>query len=311
MSLDRALVLDAVVLADLAEAMEGRTSVRRAVTVAGHVRRPAVLQAPVGTPLAELVSACGGSPDPAWVPFHNGAMRGSPVAQHYPVELHTRGVLVLPQDHPLVVRRTTPLADEARRAASACVRCRLCTEACTSRLAGTSLEPDLVVRAAAAGWLDSSHEPSPWLNGALECINCAVCTASCPSGLRPDILVAAIAARLAARGVTSPAEVVWLPHVERPARRLTLGRAAERLGLRGFAEAEPRMTPVIPDRVVISLRGSRGRLRVPTVKEGEQVSVGDLVALAPAASDEPDGRASVTGRVVSVDPDEGVVIQPR
>ena len=56
----RALVLDAIELADLASIVLGRPVTHRLVTVAGLVREPSVIICPLGTPFGELVRRAGG-----------------------------------------------------------------------------------------------------------------------------------------------------------------------------------------------------------------------------------------------------------
>jgi ferredoxin len=309
--LQRALVLDAVALSDVADIVDGRPPLWRTVTVCGMVRRPAVLQAAIGAPLHDLVRACGGSQDPACALFHNGAPGGSLVDPGQPVEAHTRGLLVLPHDHPLLARLSVPVDDELRRAASACVGCRLCSDCCSAHLLGASLEPHRLLLAAATAWSRSCLEPSGLLC-ALECRSCGLCSTACPSGLRPATLVAAVARRLREQGVKLTAAAPLRPHPDRAGRRLSRARLAERLGLSGFAASPPVSGGVVlPAQLRVAACGPGGVARVPVVQPGEAVSRGDLLAMAPAGSDELDCRAAASGHVLMVDPDDGITVAVR
>jgi Na+-translocating ferredoxin:NAD+ oxidoreductase RnfC subunit len=307
LSLERegAVVVDAVMLNDVALALEGRAPLRRTLTVAGHVRAPAVVRAPLGTSMADLVRACGGplTSPLGWVPYHNGALGGHQVGWDAAVDLDTRGVVVLPHDHPLVVRDATPRIDHLRRALAACASCAICTEICPSRLNGAGIAPQrlMLFREEAA-------------LSALECVGCRTCTQLCPAGLDPSAVIGQIAADLRRRGVELADGHRLAPHPDRPGRRVAVRRMSERLGLDAYdapLHRDPRAgRSVIPDRLALPLRGPSGAERVPVVSGGQTVHMGDVVALAAAGSREVDLRSPVEGTVHGVDPDDGVLILP-
>lgn len=302
--LERALVLDAVELRDVALALGGASLTRsRFVTVAGAVRDPAVVAAPLGTSCEDLVACCGGSPDPGWVPWHNGVLRGRPVGQDQVVDLDTRGFLVLPHRHPINRRRSTPLADLVKRVPSACEGCRICTDVCPVALSGGSLAPHAVMQAVAAARDD------PALLGALECLRCGLCTALCPARLAPAEIIAAASDELSVRGVELRSDDRPLrPHPDRPGRRISVERLAAATGLRVFADPRT-LRHLVPDRIVLPLTGVAGSPRVPAVRAGQRVAEGDTLLLAPSDSVEPDLHAPLAGRVEAVDVDDGVSIR--
>ena len=240
LNLDQALVFNAVTLCDAAQALAGHYPLRRTLTVAGHVRKPGVMQAAIGTPIMEIVQTCGGSPDPDWIPFHNGVLGGSQVEQRTPVGADTRGIIILSHDHPLITRALTPLSALLRRAASACINCCLCTHRCPVHLSGGRLQPHLIMQNIATGWLGSEFLGHGSVLGALECIHCAVCTLSCPALLEPAHIIKAVADQLRLQGVTCAKEYALNPHPDRPGRRFSLQRVVERLGLSSYAK-DPRL----------------------------------------------------------------------
>jgi Na+-translocating ferredoxin:NAD+ oxidoreductase RnfC subunit len=306
--LDRALVLDAVELCDVAHALEGKAPLRRTVSVAGEVGEPTVFQVPLGTAFADLVEACG-SPDPAWAVWHNGVLGGRRAGRDEVVDLDTRGLVVLSGRHPLVTRATTPVADQVARIRAACVACRICSDICPVVLRGGSLEPHRVMQAVALSWQGSALDPQAQILSALECLACGICNPLCPTMLRPAEVIGEVARQLRERGV-GPAET-GAPHLhpDRLGRRLSSTRLAEILGL---GDGRPAMArSLIPDRIAVPLRGPTGGQRVPAVRPGERVMQGDLVTMAPAGTNEVDIRAPVSGMVLAVDPDDGVVIQVR
>ncbi len=306
-----ALVLDAVTLCDVAVALEGRFPLRRTVTVAGLVDEPAVLQVPLGTSMADLVQACGGSPDHGWVPFCNGLLGGQAVGRDHAVDQDTRGVVVVAGDHAAVVRGSTPLTDQVRRIPSACVGCRICTDVCPAFLDRGEHQPHRVMAAVASGWPDADAELSGPLSMALECRDCGLCSTLCPSSLRPAEVVGEVARLLRDRGVSAPPADSLRPSADRPGRRQSVARLTRRLGLNGVDQLSLTPRGAIPETITVPPRSPAGGLRVPVVSAGDSVAPGDKVSLAPVDTDEVDCLAPVAGTVVAVDEDDGVVIEIR
>jgi Na+-translocating ferredoxin:NAD+ oxidoreductase RnfC subunit len=321
--LDRALVVDAVLLCDISVALEGRYPLRRTVSVTGCVREPSVLQAPLGTSFAYLVEACGGATTSSplgWVPLHNGALTGRQAGWDAVVDLDTRGVVVLPIEHPLVRRATTPVTDQIRRIIAACVSCRVCTDACPVHLNGGSLQPHLVMQQIASAGAEAAlhlSAPDGPIVSTLQCVECNVCSPLCPAALRPHEAVQEVAAKLKERGVSlADPGFALRPHPDRMGRRVGVQRLTDQLGLRPYSvdlvtARRSSSGQVIPDRITIPPRGPSGVARVPAVEVGEQVTVGEVLTLGPAGSDQVDLRCPVAGTVVAVDPDDGIVIEAR
>ncbi len=309
--LDQALVFGARELWDLSGALDGRLPLRRVVTVAGQVRKPAVLKVPLGTPLGALVEACGGCEDPAWVPYLAGAPGGWAADQDGSVDLDTDGVLILEPGHPMVVRATAPREDQLKRAASACAACRICSDVCTAGLRGRDLQPHLIMRDLGRGWPGPEHKPEPPLTGALNCIGCGLCSAVCPTLLRPGDLIGALGSELTARGHSAPQPPPLRPHEDRAGRRQDSGRLSLSLGLGPEHTPAPALPRTfIPGSLHLPAVSPLGERRVPMVAAGDRVASGDLVLMASPDSGEVDLRAPSAGLVTAVDPDDGVTITP-
>ena len=309
--LSHTLVLDAAALCDVALALEGRPALRRMVSVAGHVRHPAMLQVPLGTAIGDLVEACGGSPDSGWIALHNGLLGGAPATPDQVVGPQTRGVVIVPHRHPTVVRRSTPLTDQLRRVRSACVNCRVCTDVCPAFLDGGEHQPHLVMAAVASGLPEDSAQIGAPLAAAAQCRSCGLCSTLCPAALRPDEVVAEVSLVLQRLGLWGP-EPRLRPIPDRPGRRQAVARLVQRLGLSGM-DRPPEISArsMIPDSIRVPARSPAGGQRVMLVSAGETVAPGDRVALAPVDTDEVDCLAPVAGVVVSVDADDGVTILTR
>jgi electron transport complex protein RnfC len=141
----------------------GRPLIDRVVTVAGGgVSRPGNFRARIGTPLRQLVEACGGL-SPATVRLvMGGPMMGvSQASLEAPVIKATSGLLAL-------TREEVP----ARRAGN-CIRCGRCVRACPMGLLPATLA------------LFAQHQLYDRAEGidAMACIECGSCAYVCPAAI--------------------------------------------------------------------------------------------------------------------------------
>jgi electron transport complex protein RnfC len=140
----------------------GEPLMTRIVTVTGHgVVAPQNVEVPIGTPIAEIIAACGGYREGVRRLIHGGSMMG----------------YALPSDALPVAKGTNCIiaatAEEVREDYTEwpCIRCGDCASACPVRL-----QPqDLLIAARA------SDHPELDVLGLDECIECGCCDVACPS----------------------------------------------------------------------------------------------------------------------------------
>jgi Na+-translocating ferredoxin:NAD+ oxidoreductase subunit C len=145
---------------------EGLPVLSRLVTVTGSgVRRPANLEACIGTSVAELVAACGGYGDtpPAARLIAGGSLTGRAVA--------TDAVPVTKGLNCVLVATATDLP--ARAPEMPCIRCGDCAAACP-----VALLPQQLHRAAR---IDDAAGLARF--GLVDCIECGCCDYVCPSAI--------------------------------------------------------------------------------------------------------------------------------
>lgn len=289
------LVCNVLSLAQVAHAVAGKPVTERPVTVAGSVRRPRVVDAPIGTPYADLVAAAGGTLRADDVLLDGGPLMGAPVADPSAgIGRTTAAVLALPADHLVVRLRQTDLGEMLRKSKAACCQCSRCTDLCPRYLLGHRLEPHRTMRTVDYGLADAEAVTAAFL-----CSQCGVCELlACDAMLlSPRRLLAEYKRALLARGVRNPLRRT--PGAARPEladRRQPTAMARRKLGLEAFAAA-PERGRFRAERVRLPLRRHAGAPARPRVAAGQAVQMGDLVAAPP---DERSGacvHASIAGRV--------------
>jgi H+/Na+-translocating ferredoxin:NAD+ oxidoreductase subunit C len=142
--------------------LHGEPLISRIVTVTGAgVKNPGNLEVRIGTPMADVIAACGGYTDQVERLLMGGPMMG----------------ISLPSDQLPVIKTTNCLLAASREEAPppqpalACIRCGLCTDVCPA-----SLLPQQLYWYARARDFDKVQDYSLF-----DCIECGCCAQVCPS----------------------------------------------------------------------------------------------------------------------------------
>jgi Na+-translocating ferredoxin:NAD+ oxidoreductase RnfC subunit len=301
-----ALVSNVGTLIAVSQALDGRPVTRKTLTVTGEVARPGVIEAPLGTSLAECLDHCGGASIPDPVFLLGGPMMGRFLADRAALEQAvvtktSGGLIVLPRDSHLHQAASLSPRTMHRRAATACIQCRYCTDLCPRYLVGHSFETHRVMRAFAAGPVEGVAGPET--EQALLCSECGLCEMfSCPMGLSPRRINALIKARFRELGLRhqGPRELRPEQADLRAYRKVPTARLAARIGITGYLGLHPEFQGSCePRRVRIPLSQHIGVPAMATVAAGAQVEAGERIGQCPEGSLGAHVHASIRGVVVA------------
>ena len=276
------------------------------ITIAGEVKHPVTLKAPLGITYGELIELAGGATVENPVLIAGGPMTGNICYASDVVTKTSNAVLVMPEHQYIVDKRTTPVGISMKRAMSVCCQCMMCTDLCSRNLLGHPIEPHKFMRAVSSG---VTTDTSAYLN-TFFCSACGLCELySCGQNLNPRTLIGITKGQLRKNGIPVPKDIEVKPvNKQREYRTVPMSRLIARLGLRKYDLPAPLdETLVKTDSVKLKLSQSIGAPSVACVKPGDKVKAGDVVANAPEKLGVPI-HASIDGVVSEVN-DKFVVIK--
>ncbi len=299
-----ALVANVGTLHSVNGALKGAAVTRKVVTVTGEVAHPGFMEVPVGTRVTDCIAHCGGPTveDPVYV--MGGPMMGRFVDTEADLDAAvitktSGGVIVLPRGHFLHEFGTLSIDAMRKRAATACIQCRYCTDLCPRYLVGHSFETHKVMRAFSGG-----EDTAMGAMQALLCCECGICELfSCPMRLSPRRINAALKRSFGKERLSyeGPREVRPEQWALRPYRKIPVPRLAIKLGIDDYMDIHPEaMGTYEPDRVMIPLLQHVGAPAEATVGPGDGVRAGDLVGEIPKGALGARVHASISGKVVEV-----------
>lgn len=269
------------------------------MTVAGAVSEPKSVKVPVGMPIREVIEACGGTAIEPYAVLSGGVMMGKLVSDpDAPVTKTTGGLIVLPNDHPLIARYRKDYQTINRIGKSACDQCSFCTELCPRYLLGHPIEPHKAMRA-----LEFSHDKLALVVGTHFCCECNLCSLiACPEDLDPKNVCVQNKIQLREQKIFYPKEIPDRPvHALAEGRRTPVKRLFAKLGLNRFANRGPLMDLAFdPVRVTIPLCQHVGSPAEASVKQGDRVRRGDCIGQVPRDRLGADIHSSIDGVVQSV-----------
>ncbi|MCM1174525.1 MAG: 4Fe-4S dicluster domain-containing protein [Blautia sp.] len=254
----------------------GKPVTDKLVTIVGEIENPVTVNIPIGTTVGEAVSLAGKITvrNPAFI--MGGPMMGRPGTANTVITKTTNAIIILSEDHKVVMRMNKNLELERRKAASSCCQCRTCTEMCPRHALGHPIEPHRIMRAAAN---HDTSDLSVYMNTAY-CSSCGLCeNYACPQGLSPRSVIAEFKNGLRAAGIRGEKPEIADVVSDRELKKVPVTRLKARLGLMEYDVPAP-LTDKAPNvkRVRILMSQHIGAPARPSAAEGSTVKKGQKIA---------------------------------
>jgi len=295
-----AVVNNVETLFNIYQAAQGRPVTDTFLTITGAVKRSMTTRAPIGMQVRDVLALAGGPTLSSYRIMESGLMMGRLLPDDsQPVTKTTGGLIVLPADHRLIQRYTTPPRVMDRIGHSACDQCSYCTELCPRYLLGYDVQPHLVMRS--LGFTAMGTEL--WNTHALLCCQCGICTLyACPEGLYPReaCLRGMTDLRGKGQGKWQGSKQVSV-HSIKDRRRVPVKLLMRRLGVMDYdAHAEFVETSAHPEQVRILLKQHVGVAAEAVGKAGEKEERGQLIGRIPEGKLAAAVHASISGIIAEV-----------
>lgn len=270
------------------------------VTIAGEVKTPKTVYAPIGITFKELIENCaGGMTTSDYAIINGGPMMGGECGIYDTVTKTTNAILVLPREHYIIQRKRADVKIDTRRAMSSCCQCRMCTDLCPRHLLGHPIEPSEFMHAASSGTI---RDIEPMLNTAF-CCGCGVCELyACGQGLSPRTMIVEYKNALRREGIKPPKSPKTAPVSKvRSFRGVSKERLTARIGLTKYEVDSPLSDEsVMSSEYKVKLSQHIGAPSVAAVEAGEHVTAGQVIAKAAEGALSVSTHSPADGEVVAV-----------
>ena len=297
------MVINVETLLNISRALEGLPVTHKYITIAGEVAHPVTVCAPIGMPFGEVLKEAGCSVAEGYEVIAGGPLMGRICnPRNEVVSKTTKGIIVLPSNHPLIRKKKLTPDTAVRRASSACCQCRACTDMCPRYLLGHGIEIHKTVRSVVN---DITDDAVPYLKAQL-CSACGVCEYfSCTQDVMPRTICAEVKSQtlkngLKYKGGYTPCRA----RDEREHRLVSSKRIIARCGLSKYDRDSGMLDRVLDCREVrIGLRQHIGKAAVPKVAPGDLVEMGQLIASVGEEEMGANVHASIRGKVYQLTSD--------
>ncbi len=290
-------------ITNIADAVDGVPVMDKWITVAGAVENPITTIVPIGVSYQECIDLAGGANVDNPAVLTGGAMMGGVETDlSLPITKTLGGLIVLPEDHYLIQRKSSPKDQYTRVGHGQCDQCSLCTQLCPRYILGYPIEPHQVMRTLLMTGEDKSRI-SLWAQYCCECNICSLI--ACPESLDPKNICVDAKANLRENNMSRTAEelttLMQPAHPIRNGRQVPSSTVMQRLGLTPYNRKAPYIEPILkPSTVNIEINSHIGAPAAPTVTVGDRVRKGDLLADVPAGKLGCPTHASIDGTVTAV-----------
>jgi Predicted NADH:ubiquinone oxidoreductase, subunit RnfC len=294
------VVVNAETALNIYRASEDKPVTMKYVTVAGDVPNPVTVRVPVGTPIRKLLELSGRGDLTGYAVIDGGPMMG-PLLKDPDgfITKKSKGLVVLPDDHSLIMHKKREMKSAIRLNRSACEQCSMCTDMCPRHLLGHGTSPHKMVRAMAY-----SAEIDENVSVAQTCCQCNLCEYfSCPAGINPKMAnVYFMTKTREAKIKYQPSGEPYKPNPNRDYRMVPSKRLIARIGIRKFDQPAPLdiNSTMDTDIVGIHVDSHVGAPASPMVQVGDMVTEGQMIANVPEGAMGAAVHASISGQVEAI-----------
>ena len=273
------------------------------ITITGAVKNAITTKIPIGASFNDCIAAASGLTTNNPVALTGGLMMGGLETDlSLPVSKIMGGLIILPEDHYLVRRKSQSQQTYTRIGHGQCDQCSLCTELCPRYILGYPIEPHKVMRTLLMTG-EAKERGSLW---AQHCCECNVCSLiACPENLDPKNICVDSKKILKEKGLSfTEAELDQVfrdVHPAREGREVPISTLYQRLGLKPYDRpAHYIETALQPNEVTIPLDSNIGQPSIASVKTGDLIKRGDIIGNIENGALSCPVHASIDGQVTAV-----------
>ncbi|MDK2866710.1 MAG: hypothetical protein PWP51_1233 [Clostridiales bacterium] len=299
-----AIVTNVETLINVANAINDQPVIHKYVTVTGAVRKPGTFIVPIGTPLKKMFELAGGVIPEKYCVVDGGPMMGKILRNMDTyVKKTSKGFIVLPEDHSLVISKEKSIERTLKESKTACCHCDLCTDLCPRYLQGHQLHPSKLMRIAGYNTMGDINAS---IEEAFLCCECGLCEQACVMNLQPWKVNIYLKTLMRENGIKNTLTKSDLKvHPYREERKFSASRLVSRLNLQQYNVKAPLKNELIDiDEVVIINRQHIGAPGELVVASGDRVEAGDLIFKIPENQLGANIHSSISGVVTVLNQNE-------
>ncbi len=248
--------------------------IEKFITISGDIDESITLKVPIGISFLDVINELKIKVEGKKF-IIGGPMMGyfSPTLD-IPVTKCDSGVVILPENHPLILKKSRSRGN-IEKIAYTCDQCTRCSDLCPRDLLGHDVKPHKAMISISM----SLKEKTPFQISSLYCCECGLCSLySCPEELDPSNVMILSKRKLFEEGL-KPQKVNVEPSLLYDYRRTPTKLLIRRLGLEGYLKPHKFIEKVLKPKVVLlKLNQHRGEIAKPVVKKGDKIKKGELVA---------------------------------
>lgn len=285
-------------------AMENEPVVHKYVSIVGAVRNPSTFIVPVGTSLKHLIELAGGANIDRYKVIDGGPMMGKVLTtSDVYVKKTSKGFIILPEDHSLILSKEKSVERVLKEAKTACCHCDLCTDLCPRYLEGHQIHPSKLMRIAS---YNSLGDKNASIEEAYLCCECGLCEQACVMNLQPWKVNVYLKTLMRDQGIKNTLNRSDLKvHPFRRERQFSASRLVYRLALNDYYQPAPLKPDLVAvDEVVLSNRQHIGAAGELVVKDGAYVEKGELIFKVPDNQLGANIHSSISGVVTVLNQNE-------